>query len=255
MHARRSLPLLLCRRVTSTGRASSPRRASSVARRYGRPLDRGVCRHDTRALRLRTGGNSTTPSACSRRACARARQLGNVRSVANWTRALGGVALARGDYPRARAALRGEPRASTGPSTDPWGISHSLSRLALVSAGGARRKTQRGAWSRRASRSSGTWATGPGNSSNLEVLRGASRPQTIAPRAPPVCTRARALLREAVGSRPVELGWPDPSHDRARLRSVLGEEAFAEAWEQGRAMTLDEALDYALEEDTDPGLD
>jgi hypothetical protein len=30
---------------------------------------------------------------------------------------------------------------------------------------------------------------------------------------------------------------------------VLGEPAFNEAWAQGQAMRLDEALDYALDED------
>ncbi|MEO5634903.1 hypothetical protein [Gaiella sp.] len=46
----------------------------------------------------------------------------------------------------------------------------------------------------------------------------------------------------------MELGQPDIEQIVHDLRSALGEEAFAEAWEQGRAMTLNEALDYALEE-------
>src|SRR5205814_981860 len=43
---------------------------------------------------------------------------------------------------------------------------------------------------------------------------------------------------------------PDPTPHIARLRSVFGKEAFDETWAQGQAMTLDEALDYALEEKT-----
>ena len=35
-------------------------------------------------------------------------------------------------------------------------------------------------------------------------------------------------------------------HTVESLRASLGESAFAEAWKQGRAMTLDEAVDYAL---------
>ncbi|MFA0754594.1 MAG: hypothetical protein YPKNTGVA_000088, partial [Candidatus Fervidibacter sp.] len=31
------------------------------------------------------------------------------------------------------------------------------------------------------------------------------------------------------------------------LRSALGDEAFAVAWEEGRAMTLEQAIAYALE--------
>ena len=43
--------------------------------------------------------------------------------------------------------------------------------------------------------------------------------------------------------------WPDPAPHIARLRAALGEQAFAETWAQGKAMTLDQALAYALEED------
>ena len=45
--------------------------------------------------------------------------------------------------------------------------------------------------------------------------------------------------------------WPDPGPDIARLRSVLRESEFDETWAQGKAMTLDQALDYALEENAD----
>ena len=58
-----------------------------------------------------------------------------------------------------------------------------------------------------------------------------------------------SVLRESVGFDAFEVGWPDPEPDVAQLRSALGEDAFAEAWEQGCAMTLDESLDYALAED------
>ena len=42
--------------------------------------------------------------------------------------------------------------------------------------------------------------------------------------------------------------WPDPAPHIAHVRSVLGEQAFAEAWAQGKAMTLDQSLAYALAE-------
>ena len=64
------------------------------------------------------------------------------------------------------------------------------------------------------------------------------------------------VLREAVGSHLVEPGWPDIEHNVNYVRSVLGAKAFTEAWEQGRALTLDEALDYALAEaDPEPSKD
>ena len=38
----------------------------------------------------------------------------------------------------------------------------------------------------------------------------------------------------------------------AAARAALGEEAFAAAWEEGEAMTMEEAIEYALEgESTD----
>jgi len=56
---------------------------------------------------------------------------------------------------------------------------------------------------------------------------------------------ARALLEE-LGIRPV---WLQKTNDEtlANIRAQLGEAAFAQAREQGRAMTLDEAVALALE--------
>ena len=54
------------------------------------------------------------------------------------------------------------------------------------------------------------------------------------------------------------LGGQQPSKERERseqqigqARSVLGEEAFATAWAEGRALTSEQAVSYALEETTD----
>jgi predicted ATPase/class 3 adenylate cyclase len=64
---------------------------------------------------------------------------------------------------------------------------------------------------------------------------------------------AAAALREAGR-------WPQPPAHRAdyelaaaATRSVIGEEGFAAAWSEGQAMTLEEAVAYALEEDPDAG--
>jgi non-specific serine/threonine protein kinase len=60
-------------------------------------------------------------------------------------------------------------------------------------------------------------------------------------------------LREASGF----VLWSDdrPSYERcvAAARAALGEEAFAAAWAEGRAMSQDDAVAYALEENTQPG--
>jgi hypothetical protein len=43
----------------------------------------------------------------------------------------------------------------------------------------------------------------------------------------------------------------DYEQDIAEARAAIGEEAFAAAWEQGRAMSLEQVVAYALEEDED----
>jgi tetratricopeptide (TPR) repeat protein len=44
---------------------------------------------------------------------------------------------------------------------------------------------------------------------------------------------------------------PKQEHRIAATRAQMGEEAFDIAWQEGRAMTLDEAIEYALEEGAD----
>ena len=180
-----------------------------------------------------------------------ARQVGNIRSVASWTRALGGIALARGDYPRARLLLE-ESLGIHRTLGDPWGMSHSLSRLALVSLQVHDNDASRrlAAESLAIEREVGDQ---PGQLFNLEVLAGLAAAEGRTELAVRLCACA-SVLRDVVGSRAIELGWPDHEQLVHHLRSVLGAEAFAEAWEEGRVMTLDESLDYVLEEETDPEL-
>jgi hypothetical protein len=47
---------------------------------------------------------------------------------------------------------------------------------------------------------------------------------------------------------PTGIDRPDPARNVDELRTLLGDEAFSEAWAQGEAMSPDEALIYALEE-------
>ncbi len=175
-----------------------------------------------------------------------ARQLGNIRSVANWTRALGGIALTRGDYPKARLLLE-ESLDIHRTLGDPWGTSHSLSRLALLSLEVHDKDTSRrlAAESLAIEREVGDR---PGQLFNFEVLAGVAAAEGRPERAVRLYACA-SVLRPAVGSHAVEPGWPDHARHVADLRSALGDEAFAEAWAQGRAMSSDESLDYALAEE------
>jgi len=56
-----------------------------------------------------------------------------------------------------------------------------------------------------------------------------------------------ALLRERVHGLTFEVGWPDPTPNLADLRSRIGEEAFEREWARGRATTLIEAIDEAIQ--------
>ena len=67
---------------------------------------------------------------------------------------------------------------------------------------------------------------------------------------------AARLWGAASAVRGVE-GWPLPpvvradyDRDVAAARTQFGETAFAAAWAEGRAMTLEQAIAYALEDDT-----
>jgi len=55
-------------------------------------------------------------------------------------------------------------------------------------------------------------------------------------------------LRQAIGCRPAPAARATYERAVALARAQLGEDAFAAAWEAGRAMSLEEALTYALEQ-------
>ena len=81
---------------------------------------------------------------------------------------------------------------------------------------------------------------------NLEVYARLAAAEGLPARAVRLYGRA-GVLRESAGVDACEPGWPDSEPHLARLRSALGAEGFSAAWEEGRAMSLDEVLDYALE--------
>jgi DNA-binding CsgD family transcriptional regulator/tetratricopeptide (TPR) repeat protein len=63
---------------------------------------------------------------------------------------------------------------------------------------------------------------------------------------------AAEALREVVGANVLPFYRADYELGVATARAGLGEEAFEEAWGQGRAMTPEEAMDYALEPQQEP---
>ncbi len=174
-----------------------------------------------------------------------ARQLGNLRSVANWGRSLGGIAVARRDYASARSPFE-ESLALHRTLDDSWGISHSLTSLALLLVEAREDAAARSlvAESVALELKSGDW---PGIVFNLEVCARLAAARGDRHRAVRLYACA-SVLRGPVGNHPSGVGWPDPEAHAADLRFTLGEEAFAEAWAEGLAMSFDESLDYALAE-------
>jgi predicted ATPase len=59
-------------------------------------------------------------------------------------------------------------------------------------------------------------------------------------------------IHERIGAHPWSFGRPDREHDVAAARAALGETAFAAAWAEGRAMTMDETVAYVLNEEEAP---
>ena len=54
-------------------------------------------------------------------------------------------------------------------------------------------------------------------------------------------------LRELVGTRLLPSERAGYERDLAAVRAELGEEAFAEDWAEGRAMSVEQAVAYALD--------
>jgi predicted ATPase/DNA-binding SARP family transcriptional activator len=173
-----------------------------------------------------------------------ARELGDVRSVGWALTSLAGVALAANDPRRARRRLE-EALPIFRQLGDTWGIAHSLESLAYASLGEGDRER-----ARELLEESLTLAHDGGIrpliAAGLESFARLSAEDDLPERAARLYGCA-SVLREAVGVHPMQVGRPSDDQEIGALRSTLGDEAFVEAWAQGRAMTLDKALTYALQ--------
>ena len=175
----------------------------------------------------------------------RARETGNLRSVANWSKALGGVAVMQTDYPRAHALFE-ESLAIYRSLDDPWGTIGSLSGLALV----ALEQDDYGTARHLLEETIGLLQRSGHHfrvANSLEIaarLAAAQNRHGSAARMYAAASVVRGAM--TVGMFECE-AWPDPAPNIADLRSVLGEREFTDAWSQGKAMTLDQAIAYALD--------
>lgn len=62
---------------------------------------------------------------------------------------------------------------------------------------------------------------------------------------------AADALRQAISSRLTSSVRADYERDVAAVRAALGNEAFAAAWADGRAMTLEQAIEHALRNESE----
>jgi len=95
---------------------------------------------------------------------------------------------------------------------------------------------------------SGRWDLGEkqGSAEALAGLAAVARAQGQLRRAAALGGAAEALF-ESIGSRIRSLARANFSHVVADLSKAMGEHQFATIWAEGRAMTLEQAIEYALE--------
>ena len=161
------------------------------------------------------------------------------------------VAISQGDFDRA-AALTEEAFGLFQRKDDHWGTQGCFSNLSRF----ARLRGDRDRTAEFARESlSMAWALGSRISivDGLRYLAWVARVDGQHERA--ACLRgATAALHEQTGRRTSPWVREEAEAELALLRDTLGESAFEAAWEEGRALTIDQAVRYALEEiDVDPG--
>ena len=175
------------------------------------------------------------------------RELKDKGGIASSLYYLGLVALHRGDEERARVLFE-ECLALFRELKDKGGIAWALHHL-----GGAVRSS--GEYDRAAALLEESLAVfrelgqRPAIAVSLERLAGVAAARGEKERAAHLFGAADAL-RQATGSRPSPSARADAERDRADLRAVMGEQAFAAAWASGRGMTLEQAIEHALRKET-----
>jgi predicted ATPase/class 3 adenylate cyclase len=177
-------------------------------------------------------------------ALAISRELEDTRSIAFELSGLGEVALRQGDYARATQLLEEslELRRQLG---NKWGVGVSLGTLGWVA-------IYEGDWKRAIARLGESLDVRQeigdkgGSAWCLERLAEVAMAQGKPERAVRLLSAASAL-RISIGSVIDPVDQPEYKNRRSALRAELGEEQFAIVWDEGRAMTLEQAITYALE--------
>ena len=173
------------------------------------------------------------------------REIGDVRSV-GWVLAiLAGIALGAGDTGRARLRLD-EALGLHRELGDTWGIADQLESLGLMSL-----EAGDHAAARELLEESLTVARDahyrPLMAASLESLARLAFARGQLGRAASLFGSA-SVLRDGVAVHPMQGARASQDHHVDAVRIAFGDDRFADAWAQGRALTLDEAVAYALDE-------
>jgi predicted ATPase/class 3 adenylate cyclase len=191
-------------------------------------------------------GNYAVASALHEESLVIAQELGDRLGMARSLQNLGAVALRRGDYAAARALLE-ESLVIQRQHGDRHGMAWSLRDLGEVTCAQGDYGTARSLFMESLAVRH-ELGDKPGIVECLGVLAGVTATQDQ-PEWAARLLGAVAALRQAVGI-PVPT-YAQAEYDRgvAAARAALGDEVFAAAWAEGRAMTLDQAVAYAMKHD------
>ena len=172
------------------------------------------------------------------------RELGDTRSMGFELSGLGEVALRQGDYKRA-AQLVEESLKLRRQLGNKWGIGVSLGTLGWVA---MRQGDRKRAIARLGESLSVRQEIGDkgGCAWCLERLAEIALAQSHAEKAVRLFSAA-AALRDSIGSVIDPVDQPQYERRLASMRAGLGEERFEAAWDEGRTLTLEQAIAHALE--------
>jgi predicted ATPase/class 3 adenylate cyclase len=172
------------------------------------------------------------------------RELGDTRSIGFELSGLGEVALRQGDYVRATRLLE-ESLVLRRQLGNKWGVGVSLGTLGWVA-------MREGDWNRAVARLCESLEVRReigdkgGSAWCLERLAEVALEQGQTEKAVRLFGAA-AALRTSIGSVIDPVDQPEYERRRASLQAELGEVRFAAIWAEGQALTLDQAVAYALE--------
>ncbi len=173
------------------------------------------------------------------------RESGDLRQITSALAGLGELALRRGQYDQARKFLN-ESLDISQQSKEKWGWAIALGSLGWIALRQHDYPTMRKLLKESLAIRTETGDQG-GIAWSMEKLAEANFEQFQFHQAATIFGSA-STLRASVNSAMDAADQPDYERAISSLKSKLGEQAFAAAWADGQAMTIKEAIDYALAE-------